>query len=95
MINMKRMKILLNNDKYEKKEDAIKQWYIWREIEWFKMILNIKRKRISFMLTLAPCSTKYLTISVKFAFIAILRGHLLLLWEFHYTMTNMKRNRII
>ena len=33
-------------------------------------MINVKRKRMSFMLTLAPCSTKNLTVSAEFALIA-------------------------
>ena len=54
-------------------------------------MINMKRKRISFVLTSAPCSTKNLAISVEFALTAKLRGHSLILREFHKTMINMKR----
>ena len=58
-------------------------------------MINMKRKRISFMLTSAPCSTRNLTISVDFDLIAILRGHSLISREFHKTMINMKRKIIL
>ena len=36
MINMKIKTISYNNEKYEKKENAIKQWEIWKERECHK-----------------------------------------------------------
>ena len=55
--------------------------WIVREIH--KEMIKMKRKRISSLLTSAPCSTKNLTISIEFALIAILRGQSLILEEFH------------
>ena len=54
----------------------------------------MKRKIISFMLTLAPCSTKKLTISNDWAFFAISRGLLKIYRKFYKTMINLKRKRI-
>ena len=55
----------------------------------------MKRKRISFKLTSAPCSTKNVTISIEFALIAILRGHSFKLKELHNTMVNIKIDRVL
>ena len=65
---MIRMGIPPNSEKYER--------------ESYKTMINMKIKRISFMLTFAPCSTKNWTISNEFVLIAILRGHSLILREF-------------
>ena len=46
------------------------------------------------MLTSAPCSTSYLTISIELVLIAKLRGHSLMSREFHKAMKNMKRKRM-
>ena len=46
MINMKRKKMQQNNDKYEKKENIIKQWQIWKERECDKRMINMKRKKM-------------------------------------------------
>ena len=54
----------------------------------------MKRKRISFMLASAPCSTRNLTISMELDLIAILRGHSLISKECNKTIINMKRKRI-
>ena len=53
----------------------MKLWSILKEREFYKAMPNMKRKRISFMLTSAPCSSKNLAISIEFTLIAILRGH--------------------
>ena len=72
--------------------DFIKQLKILKEREFYKILIKMKRKRISFMLTSAPCSTKDFTISIEFALIAILRGHSLTQRELDSTMRNIKRN---
>ena len=71
-------------------------------------MINMKRKRISLMLTSAPCSTKNLTISIEFSLIAKLSGHLLKIErislnndkhekerKFHKAKFNMKRKEMI
>ena len=58
--------------------------------EFYKTMINIKRKRISFMLTSAPWSTRNWTISIDFVLMAILRGHSLISKEYHKTIINMK-----
>ena len=55
----------------------------------------MKRKKISFMLTSAPCSTKNVTIFSDFALMAIKRGQSLIVRVFHDTMINMKRKRML
>ena len=56
-----------------------------------KTMINMKRKKISFMVTLAPLLTRNWTISIEFASIAILSGQSLISKEFHKRMINMKR----
>ena len=93
MINMKRIGIIQKHDIYIKKENFMKQWYIWKEREFHKAMINMIRNRISFMLTSAPCSTKNRTISIDSYSIATLRGQWLISREFHKAMINMKRKR--
>ena len=66
---------------------------IYRELH--ITMINMKRKRISFMLTSAPCSTKNWTISIELALMAILRGHSLISREFHKIMINMERKEML
>ena len=46
MISMNRKRIVSNNDKYEEKENVIKQWLVWKEREFYKIMINMKRNRI-------------------------------------------------
>ena len=96
MISMKRKRIQQNNDKYEEKENenSIEQWKIWNEREFHKIMINMNNKRISFILTSAPCSTKNWTISIDLLLMAILRGLSLISREPNKTMLYMKKKRI-
>ena len=76
------------------KGNVIKQREIWKERKCYKEKINMKRKRISFMLTSAPCSTKNVTISIEFILMAILRGHSLIYRELHITMINIAKKII-
>ena len=58
-------------------------------------MIDVKIKRMSFMLTSAPCSTKNLTISIDFALIATLRGHLFNLKEFQKNLVDIKIERAL
>lgn len=57
-----------------------------------KKDMNIYRNDI--ILTLAPFSTKYLTISSELFLIAIWSGKSLLLKEFHESLIKIKRNKM-
>ena len=46
MTNMKRKKMWWNNDKYEKNENVMNQWQIWKERKCDETMTNMKRKKM-------------------------------------------------
>ena len=46
MINVKTNRMSYDKGEYKKKENAVKQWWVWNEREFHKTMMNMKRKRI-------------------------------------------------